>query len=55
MKTPDYINLNRKRASEVDLKKILKEVREKNKEYRRAMIEATGKALADGFRCGPKL
>jgi hypothetical protein len=53
MKTPDYINPNPKKVSEVDLKKALKEINDKNKRDRwQAQIDLN-KALNDGFRCGP--
>lgn len=52
--SPDYINPNRKTVSEIDLKNLMREIKHKNREYRRAMIEGTNAALASGFRCGPK-
>jgi hypothetical protein len=50
---PDYINKEIKKVSEVDLKKALKEVNEKNELDRQEQRESINKALADGFRCGP--
>jgi hypothetical protein len=50
---PDYINKEVKKVSEVDLKKALEEVNGKNERDRQEQREATNKALADGFRCGP--
>lgn len=55
MSKPDYINKKIKKVSEIDLLVVLHKLNEEHKQRRREDREALNKALADGFRCGPKL
>jgi hypothetical protein len=54
MEKPNYINKELKKVSIADLKKVLKEVNDKNNKDRQEQREAINKALVDGFRCGPR-
>jgi hypothetical protein len=53
-KVPSYINPKLKEVSKEELKKVLRELHEKQEAERLEMQESLNRAFNDGFRCGPR-